>query len=691
MRLILTAVTRGVGVLGTLLLAAALLLDRGWLGEAGALAVVLLSVLVIRANQITVTKYGAINLLSMAAVAGSLAVGPHVTSLGLYLGVFLADRYLLRKPVEAAWINAAREVLALIAAFGFFAVAHRAMAPDAAPMSMEALPSVALFVLAQFFINRALLYFSLLFRDKLLDEEKALLLRYEVVSLGGSVAGIGVVALALTSFGPSGWIIIAIVMLAVGTLVKRILEESVAAEELNKILAMEQIVSSDIALADSFERIELLAHRLVDWQEFKIFRLHQGEPRLVWQSGEGPVDPPRAGDVAGAPLRHAALTEARLVIIDDTAADTRTAGVGGDVRSRAVIPLRFGDRNLGVLELAHHKKNAYREKSIALIQRFAHQVATTLHIHELRQPLLVSMRRVGSQSDSLTETARALRAGGEAVARSIADITRGAIEESEQVEQSRGMTDALAAATAAVVSHSADAMHVTRHATEIASEHRGTIDTAIGRLVGMKEFVRESGSQVTALASSTRRITEFISVIRELADQTNLLALNAGIEAARAGVHGQGFAVVAEEVRKLAEHSTRASDDASDIVSGFDEQMRRVALQMGRGEAIVADIESLSERSRGALGLIVDATATASAGAATIAETARRQGEEFARLRERVNRIAEISRRNRMSAEQATTSASDQAAALRELEGAIRELRDIVAILHELTSRITDA
>jgi hypothetical protein len=103
--------------------------------------------------------------------------------------VFIPDRYVLRKLLESAWINAGREVIALIASFGVFAAVHRTVSPGAPVVSADALPAIAIFVLVQFFFSRAMLYFSLLLREKLLEEEKALLLRYEVISLGAGAAG----------------------------------------------------------------------------------------------------------------------------------------------------------------------------------------------------------------------------------------------------------------------------------------------------------------------------------------------------------------------------------------------------------------------------------------------------------------------------------------------------------------------
>jgi methyl-accepting chemotaxis protein len=691
-KLFLTGFSRALGALGTLLLIAVLAFDHRWTNAWIGTTLVFSITVLLRTYQVPLTKYGALNFLAFPAMAGAIINGAGSTALGIYGGIFVTDLLILRKSTEPSWINAGRELIALISAYGFFAWATVVTASGhAIGMTTEGLPAMALFSLAYFLLSRTLLYFSLLWRDKLLEEEKSLILRYEVIGFGASLIAVAVVLATISSIGPLGWVFVGAMLVVVGVLVKRIFEEAVSAEELNKILAMEQVVSSDMSLADAFLRIEALAHRLVDWREFRVFRVQAAGPQLAWSSSLGYLTAPREAPPYAARIRRLALESGQAVIVTDATEDNRLDGHPRDVMSVVVLPMRFGDRNVGLLELEHHKRAAYSMKDVAMIRRFANQLATTLHIDELRTPLLEAMRRVSSQLDTLNESAQALRGGGESVARTIGDISRGIIEESEQLGRSLDATHSLHEATAQVVKHGSSAASASQKATEIAAEHRLTIGTAIERLVSAKGFVAESTSQIDQLVRTTKRITEFIAVIRELADQTNLLALNAAIEAARAGEHGQGFAVVAEEVRKLAEQSARASDEAGDIVLGFEEQMRRAASQMQRGQSIVSDVETLSESAREALDQIVEATAAAAQGAQRIAVTSRDQELEFSRLRDRVMRVAEISRRNRAGAEDVTSSAKDQAAALRELEGAAHELRSVAVYLSDLTHRITSA
>jgi len=470
-----------------------------------------------------------------------------------------------------------------------------------------------------------------------------------------------------------------------------VLEESIAAEELSNIHAVDEVVMADVGLAEGFAWIERLGHRLVDWGTMRIFRLSADGLRLVWQSGQGLISEPEKPGSDGAILRRLALDSGKPCVVIDALRDRRVENPRPEARSGIVLPLRFGDRNVGLVELEHHKRSAYGKKEVALVQRFANQLATTLHINDLRQPLLDAVTSVGSQIRTLGDSARTLRGGGEGVARTIAEISRGIVSENEELERSLVVTRALHEATTGVARDGSAAAEASRHATEVAGKHRGTIAGAIERLVDAKGFVGESSSRIDELAKTTRSVTDCIALIRDVAEQTDLLALNAAIEAARAGERGRGFAVVADEVRKLAERSARASAEAGEIILGFEEQMRRVAEQMERGRAIVGDVETLSETALGALDVIVASTATSAERAQRIARVSRDQEAECARLRERVTRIAEIAQRNRLGAENVAATARDQASALVELEGVARELRTVAGYLGDVSRRITSA
>ena len=484
-------------------------------------------------------------------------------------------------------------------------------------------------------------------------------------------------------------LVVLTVLISAGLLIKKILEESIAAEELNKIHAMEQVVSSDVSLGEAFLRIERLAHRLVDWQDFRIWRLNAGALRVVYRAGPGLLDETAISPTEGAELRTRVIDTGEAVVVSDAPRDGRVRTPRAAARSVAVLPLRFGDRMVGLLELEHHKRATYGDKELQLLQRSANQLATTLHIHDLRTPLLAAVERVSLQVETLNQSARALRSGGEAVARTVGEITHAIAEESDQLGRSLEMTQSLHRATAAVAADGGAAAEASAQATRIATEHRGTIGTAIQRLVGAKGVVSESAAQISVLAGATRELFEFITVIREIADQTNLLAVNAAIEAARAGDRGLGFAVVADEVRKLAEQSGRAANEVSEMLEGFHDRMRRVAAKVKDGETIVADVETLSEAALAALDQIVTTTALSADHAGRIATVSREQETQFQKLRDGVERVTEISARNREGAIAVTDSATQQATALRELEGATHELRDVAVYLNELTRRLT--
>jgi len=125
----------------------------------------------------------------------------------------------------------------------------------------------------------------------------------------------------------------------------------------------------------------------------------------------------------------------------------------------------------------------------------------------------------------------------------------------------------------------------------------GTID----KVKQITSFVQNATKKLEELGKSTESITGILQVIDEIAEQTNLLALNAAIEAARAGEHGRGFAVVADEVRKLAERSSKSTKEISDIITAIRKETHNVIDSMNAGNKNVLEIIKLIEKSQKSL------------------------------------------------------------------------------------------
>lgn len=675
---------RALAAIGLGLTIAVLIVDPRWTRQWIEVLVMLAACVGLRGQAVRLSKYSYLNQTGLVSLGGSLLVGVPATVIALAGGTILADWLWLRKSLWAAVINFGREAITLVAAYGTYAAILSVSGVTDPGLHVATIPALFFYALAYFAFGRMMFYMSLLVRAKLEQDEQLLIIRYEVIAFFGTVGGVTTVVSAVLSWPPVTWLFVAAGLGALGQLLKQMLEEAISAEELNKIHAIESVITSNISLHDSFQRIERLAHRLVDWGDLRIYRRADEGMKLAYRSSIGRTDRGEStADVAA--LRAQVVANGETLVINDVMRDQRVADVPEHVQSLVLVPLRFGEGVIGTLELEHHKRRAYRRKDIVTIATFANQLATAIHINDLRRPIVETLDRMTRQLSTIGQAAASLRDVSRAVASSTTAIRTAATSEESEVAGGLEATDALARVSQRVVEDGAGAAQASTAASDVANRSRERIRDALTRLVALKSFVGESSGKVQQLGAMSRRITGFIASIREFSDMTNLLALNAAIEAARAGRHGKGFAVVADEVRRLAEQSAEAATEAGELVSDIHRQVGEVVEQMRRGQVNVAGVEDLSSDALEALDAIVQATASATSHAQRISAAASEQDEAFVRLRQRISAVAAISHQNRAEAEGVTARAGEAAQGLGDLERATRDLEEVAARLRDLT------
>ena len=341
---------------GIALAAAVLLTDQRFINAPISSLALIASVTFLRAYPVRLSKYSYLTQVAVPVLVGALAVGPSSVVLAILVGVIGADTIWLRKSQRVAFINAGREIIAFTCAFGVYAAVMQASGSPG--LSLDFLPAGFSLVAMYFLASRALFYFTLLVRDKLEQVEQLLILRWEVVSMLLTLGACVVVIAALQSLSPAGWVAVAGVLTAIGMLTKRILEEAIAAEDLNKIHLMESAITGNAGLHGSFEQIERLAYRLLDWGDYRVCRWNGAEVTLAYRGRIGRPNRERLIPEL-ATFRREVVATARPVMIRDAGRDPRISAADPDVQSILIYPVRFGDDLLGTFEIDHFKRNAY--------------------------------------------------------------------------------------------------------------------------------------------------------------------------------------------------------------------------------------------------------------------------------------------------------------------------------------------
>ncbi len=192
----------------------------------------------------------------------------------------------------------------------------------------------------------------------------------------------------------------------------------------------------------------------------------------------------------------------------------------------------------------------------------------------------------------VTEAVQATASAANQISSSTEEMAAGSTEQSQQASEVAGAVEEMTRTILETTKNAGAAREASGNYGSIAKEGGNVVNETIAGMNKITEVVQKSAGTVKQLGKSSEEIGEIIQVIDDIADQTNLLALNAAIEAARAGEQGRGFAVVADEVRKLAERTTKATKEIAAMIK---------QIQKDTVEAVVSMDEGTSEVEKGRL------------------------------------------------------------------------------------------
>jgi methyl-accepting chemotaxis protein len=204
-------------------------------------------------------------------------------------------------------------------------------------------------------------------------------------------------------------------------------------------------------------------------------------------------------------------------------------------------------------------------------------------IAEVGRLFNVSTDKLRELIAQLADTAQRVAGASEEISSSANSQAQGAESQKDETRQVATAMQEMSATVTQVADHAHKAAEAARQASETARQGGKIVEETLSKMRAIAGSVGQTARQVQELGSRSDQIGEIIGVIDEIAGQTNLLALNAAIEAARAGEQGRGFAVVADEVRKLAERTSKATKEIAQMIKSIQGETKSAVKAMQEG------------------------------------------------------------------------------------------------------------
>ena len=272
---------------------------------------------------------------------------------------------------------------------------------------------------------------------------------------------------------------------------------------------------------------------------------------------------------------------------------------------------------------------------------------------------------------SIAGTAEHVASASEELSSSATLQAQGAETQKDQTTQVATAMQEMSSTVLQVSENSTKAAEASRQAAETARKGGGIVDETLAKMRAIADSVSSTAKKVEELGKSSDQIGHIIGVINDIADQTNLLALNAAIEAARAGEQGRGFAVVADEVRKLAERTTSATKEIAQMIQTVQNETKVAVAAMEEGRKQVDEGVQTTAQAGDSLKEIIHTSENVGGMITQIATAAVEQSSATEEINQNMESIAKL-------VKEAADGAQQSAKACQDLSGLALDLQKMV-------------